>query len=100
MIKYTVESEDRQMKIAFFIPWLLGLSCLVQIEMTAENLPRKKVTKNEAEKRFVHEVYPLLKSKCFVCHGSNPENIRGGLDLTNRRNMIQNQMMIWHNRNY
>ena len=84
MIKYTVESEDRQMKIAFFIPWLLGLSCLVQIEMTAENLPRKKVTKNEDEKRFVHEVYPLLKSKCFVCHGSNPENILGGLDLTNR----------------
>ena len=94
MIKYTVESEDRQMKIAFFIPWLLGLSCLVQIEMTAENLPRKKVTKNEDEKRFVHEVYPLLKSKCFVCHGSNPENIRGGLDLTNRRNMIQNQILI------
>ena len=50
-------------------------------------------TKNEVEKRFVHEVYPLLESKCFVCHGSNPDDIRGDLDLTNRQSMIDRQIL-------
>ena len=59
------------MKFKLFIGWLIGLFCLIQIEVTAEDLIRENITKNEVEKRFVHEVYPLLESKCFVCHGSN-----------------------------
>ena len=81
------------MKIKSFTGWLVGLFCLMQIEVTAEELIRENIPKNEAEKRFVHEVYPLLKSKCFVCHGSNPEDIRGDLDLTNRQSMINRQIL-------
>ena len=81
------------MKFKLFIGWLVGLFCLIQIEITAEDLIPENITKNEAEKRFVHEVYPLLKSKCFVCHGSNPDDIRGDLDLTNRQSMIDRQIL-------
>ena len=81
------------MKFKLFIGWLVGLFCLIQIEVTAEDLIRENITKNEVEKRFVHEVYPLLESKCFVCHGSNPDDIRGDLDLTNRQSMIDRQIL-------
>ena len=81
------------MKFKLFIGWLIGLFCLIQIEVTAEDLIRENITKNEVEKRFVHEVYPLLESKCFVCHGSNPDDIRGDLDLTNRQSMIDRQIL-------
>ena len=81
------------MKFKSFIGWLVGLFCLIQIEVMAEDLIRENITKNEVEKRFVHEVYPLLESKCFVCHGSNPGDIRGDLDLTNRQSMIDRQVL-------
>ena len=81
------------MKFKSFIGWLVGLFCLMQIGVTAEDLIRENIPKDEAEKRFVHQVYPLLESKCFVCHGSNPDDIRGDLDLTNRQSMIDRHIL-------
>ena len=42
------------MKFKLFIGWLVGLFCLIQIEVMAEDLIRENITKNEVEKRFVH----------------------------------------------
>lgn len=32
--------------------------------------------------RFAREVWPVLSEKCLACHGNDPEQIKGGLDLT------------------
>ncbi|RMG19082.1 MAG: DUF1549 domain-containing protein [Bacteroidetes bacterium] len=42
----------------------------------------------DAEKLFVHEVYPLLESKCFACHGNDPEEIEAAFDLRSREGML------------
>ncbi|MCA9119560.1 MAG: PSD1 domain-containing protein [Planctomycetaceae bacterium] len=41
-------------------------------------------TVNEAEKLFALRVKPLLAEKCLACHGENPDEIEGGLDLRSR----------------
>jgi mono/diheme cytochrome c family protein len=39
---------------------------------------------SEGEKLFALHVKPLLAEKCLACHGANPEEIEGGLDLRSR----------------
>jgi len=38
-------------------------------------------TQQSGDAYFVHEVQPLLQSKCLSCHGEDPANLEGGLDL-------------------
>ena len=57
-------------------------------------MPSEALTTDEVEKMFVHQVFPLLQTKCFVCHGDDPADIRGNLDLTRRQNMIDRQALI------
>lgn len=42
-----------------------------------------------AERLFTLKVLPLLKVKCFGCHGQDPDDIRGDYDLTSREAMIR-----------
>jgi hypothetical protein len=35
----------------------------------------------EGERLFAGTVLPLLKTKCLVCHGDDPQRLKGGLDL-------------------
>lgn len=41
-----------------------------------------------AERLFAMKVLPLLKTKCFGCHGQDPDDIRGDYDLLTRSRMI------------
>jgi mono/diheme cytochrome c family protein len=41
-----------------------------------------------AETVFATKVLPVLKAKCFVCHGENPKKLKGGLDLTTREKLL------------
>ena len=43
---------------------------------------------NEGEKLFTLKVLPLLKVKCFGCHGQDQKDIRGDYDLMTRQKMI------------
>ena len=36
---------------------------------------------DEAEKYFAVHVLPLLKTKCFACHGGDPDDIKKELSL-------------------
>src|SRR5262245_566367 len=36
----------------------------------------------DGERLFARRVLPVLKEKCFACHGDDPKKLRGGLDLT------------------
>ncbi|MBT7101882.1 DUF1549 domain-containing protein, partial [Candidatus Poribacteria bacterium] len=38
--------------------------------------------------RIRRDVYPIIQAKCFACHGADPEDIRGDLDLTTRAGML------------
>jgi len=35
----------------------------------------------KAEKHFTLKVLPLLQTKCFGCHGSDPADIRGDYNM-------------------
>ncbi|MCB1204195.1 MAG: PSD1 domain-containing protein [Verrucomicrobiae bacterium] len=42
----------------------------------------------DAEREFSLKVLPLLKAKCFACHGDDPKKIKGDLNLLNREGML------------
>lgn len=42
-----------------------------------------------AERLFALKVLPLLKTKCFGCHGQDPDDVRGDYDLLTRDAMIK-----------
>ncbi|MBT3479952.1 MAG: DUF1549 domain-containing protein, partial [Opitutales bacterium] len=44
---------------------------------------------SEGEKLFALEVMPILADKCFSCHGDDPDEIEGELDLTTRAKMLK-----------
>jgi len=41
------------------------------------------------EALFVHEIIPVLESKCMSCHGNDPLKIEGGIDLSNYSNILK-----------
>lgn len=45
-----------------------SISCAIAEENTSESL-------------FVRRIAPLLQEKCLACHGNDPEDLQGGLDL-------------------
>ena len=42
-----------------------------------------------AERLFTLKVLPLLKVKCFGCHGNDPDDVRGEYNLLTRDGMLQ-----------
>jgi len=42
-----------------------------------------------AERLFVRRVAPLLREKCLGCHGGDPEEIEGSLDMRSLRGLLQ-----------
>ena len=43
----------------------------------------------KGEMLFALEVKPILANKCFSCHGDDPEEIEGGLDMTTREGLLK-----------
>ena len=43
----------------------------------------------DAEAVFATRVLPVLKAKCFACHGEDAARIKGGLDLTSRAGLLK-----------
>jgi mono/diheme cytochrome c family protein len=42
-----------------------------------------------AERDFTLKVLPLLKGKCFACHGEDPKKIKGGLNMLTRESLLK-----------
>lgn len=42
-----------------------------------------------AERLFTLKVLPLLKDKCFACHGDDPKKIKGNLNMLTREGMLK-----------
>lgn len=43
---------------------------------------------NKQEEQFSLKIYPLLKEKCFGCHGNDPKKIKGDLDMRNMKGIL------------
>ncbi len=42
-----------------------------------------------AEQHFALEVWPVLEAKCATCHGADPADVQGGLDLTSLAGLMR-----------
>lgn len=49
------------------------------------------VSANEpnAEREFTLKTLPLLKSKCLGCHGGDPKDVKGDLDVSSRKGLLK-----------
>ncbi len=70
------------MRTRMTIPILAAAACLPALAHADEE-------PSEAEKLFALKVRPLLKEKCFACHGENPKKVKGSLVLTSRERMLE-----------
>jgi hypothetical protein len=43
----------------------------------------------DAEKLFTFQVYPMLESRCFGCHGDDPKEIEGDFDIRTLKAMLK-----------
>jgi hypothetical protein len=71
-------SKSRQIAILFSMLPLLLAFC--EQTVSAEE-------PTDAEKLFALKVHPLLRERCFSCHGQSPDSIEGGLDLTSLKKL-------------
>jgi mono/diheme cytochrome c family protein len=69
-----------------FTCWFVVLIALVQ-SMQAADEPKPKEPSASAERLFADRVLPVLREKCFSCHGEGDLE-EGGLDLTSRAEML------------
>ena len=49
----------------------------------------RTLSKEDADRLFSVEVMPLLRQKCFACHGDKPQELKGKLDLRSRAGMLK-----------
>ena len=72
-------------RLTYALPLLfLGTLLLFHCQPT----PQTTVTQEEAEKIFAFEVYPLLETKCFACHGEDTEELKGEFDIRTLEGML------------
>ena len=51
--------------------------------------PHRELDKPAANRLFTLKVLPLLKEKCFGCHGVDPKDIRGDYNVMSRAGMLK-----------
>jgi mono/diheme cytochrome c family protein len=62
--------------------WLSGLAvCGIFSPLGAQEV-------TELEVLFVRQVWPTLQDKCLACHGADPDDLRGELDLSRREGLV------------
>ncbi len=53
----------------------------LDIESPAQELPDQNSTAADSEILFARRIAPLLREKCLGCHGSDPDELEGSLDV-------------------
>lgn len=48
-----------------------------------------EMTATEQAQHFVFRVLPVLRSKCLVCHGDDPDDLRGEYDMRTRAGLLR-----------
>ncbi|MFP6751001.1 MAG: c-type cytochrome domain-containing protein, partial [Pirellulaceae bacterium] len=44
---------------------------------------------DDADRLFAVDILPLLKQKCFACHGDKPRDLKGSLDVRSRAGLLK-----------
>jgi hypothetical protein len=68
--------------LAFFGALLLALLAGLPQSASADDT-------SGADRLFTLKILPLLKGKCFGCHGEGPQDIRGGFDMQSRSGLLK-----------
>jgi len=71
--------HDNRFLLAIFC-WIGAVVGLASSAVAAED---------DAERLFVRRIVPLLQEKCLGCHGRDPKEIAGGLDLRSLKTMLK-----------
>lgn len=82
-LKNGIHKMDLVKKTSLGIAFLAISSCW-QLSQGAETEEYRK-----GEMLFALDVKPILSNKCFSCHGDDPEEIEGGLDMTTREGLLE-----------
>lgn len=82
-----VSHNSKCLKVCFTVA--LALQLVLVTSVNAEEKKESVLDQRAAEKLFALKVYPLIKVKCFGCHGADPEDVRGDYDLLTREGMIK-----------
>ena len=66
---------------------------LLALPSTTSLAAEKEATPNQAasqsERLFAVKILPLLKTKCFGCHGGDPDDVKGEFDIRSRAGMLK-----------
>ena len=76
----------KRTRAMFFAKWLLAVT-VATVVLSAQG--EGNVSREEAEGLFAVRVYPLLKAKCFGCHGNNPQAIFADFNMLTREGLLQ-----------
>jgi mono/diheme cytochrome c family protein len=70
------------------LAWLaIGLCAALAGGVSADE-PAAAKPDEIAARQFVTDVLPVLKAKCFACHGDKPDKIEGKLNATSRARLL------------
>ena len=57
--------------------------------LSAVAAPKAEPADQSADRHFTLRVLPMLKEKCFGCHGNDTANIRGEYTMLTREELLQ-----------
>ncbi len=66
-----------------FLPLIAGFSMVFSAVLC------RAQTDESAARSFSLKVLPLLKEKCFACHGNDPTKIKGDLNMLSRKGLLK-----------
>ncbi len=77
------------MKLKAFLAVAVLIFCSILVFNFLSDSDEIVIDENvDPEALFVHEVLPILKEKCFACHGDDPEEIEGEFDIRSLEGML------------
>jgi len=77
------------MKLKAFLAVAVLIFCSILVFNFLSDSDEIVIDENvDPEALFVHEVLPILKEKCFACHGDDSEEIEGEFDIRTLEGML------------
>ncbi len=66
----------------------LGLLIALALALVSNSLSAAAEEPSAGEKLFALKVRPILREKCYGCHGDEADELEGGFDLRSRQSML------------
>ena len=76
-----------QFRRSSFASWLAWI-CLCPLIVTAQDSKQDINFSDSDIQFFATKVRPILNDHCMACHGSDPDELQGGLALISRRSIL------------